>query len=97
MDKTMKLWHALALNILTGVITGLTLLSFTRAGQKIDKNDEVIKSKADIVYVDKCDADLKKDIDKKVDKDTFEELRKSIDDMKGDVRDIRNYILNAKR
>lgn len=97
MDKTMKLWQALTLNILTGIITGLTLLSFTRAGQKIDKNDEVIRAKADIVYVDRKDTDLKNDIDKKVDKDTFEELRKSIDDMKGDVRDIRNYILNSKR
>jgi uncharacterized membrane-anchored protein YhcB (DUF1043 family) len=73
MDKTMKLWHALALNILTGVITGLTLLSFTRAGQKIDKNDEVIKDlqekKANVSFVIDQDNIVKENLKTHIDTD----------------------------
>jgi hypothetical protein len=51
MEKTMKFWQALVLNIFTGVIIcGVTVL-MTRASNKVDKNDEVIKNKADISFV----------------------------------------------
>lgn len=96
MDKTMKLWQVALTNILTGAILCFITYAFTRAGNRVDENDKVIKELAKVSYVDNRDKELKSEIDNKVDKDTFNELKKSIDDMKSDVRDIRNYILQHK-
>lgn len=54
----MKAWQMYLSNLIVGITTGLVILAFTRGGQKIDKDNEIIKSKADIVYVDRQDAGL---------------------------------------
>lgn len=92
----MKFWQMLVSNLIVGVITGLFILGFTRAGQKVDKNDEVIKSKADIVYVDSRDLEIKKEVDKKIDKETFAAFLESWKSTQADVRDIKNCLLNKK-
>jgi tRNA A37 threonylcarbamoyladenosine dehydratase len=96
MDKQMKLWQMFLSNILVGAITGLIILAFTRAGDKVDKNDETIKSLAPYTYVDDRDGKLQTELEKKVDKESFQLLIKATDDMKNDVRDIKNFLLTNK-
>lgn len=87
MNKNVTWWQAGLMNL----ASMLLIFFLTRTGNASDVQNTVISKKADIEYVDKQDAKLKDEM--KVFKDFWKE---QFDDIKSDVKDIRNYIMNKK-
>lgn len=95
----MKLWQTMVASITTGIIVGLTILLFTRAGQHSDNNEAILNKKADIEYVDKQDKAIKDNITfhevadeqkEKVLMEFIKNMNTNISDIKADIRVIKN-------
>lgn len=97
MDKNPKWWHIILISFFMPVMTGLTILTFQRKGQSIDRNNEIIKAKADIIYVDSQDGKLKTEIDQKVSKESFAIFMESMKSMQSDVSTIKIYLINKPK
>lgn len=92
MDKQMTWRQGLILNLGLLVIGCFLTYAFTRHGQSIDKNDEVIKSKADITFVIDQDNQIK---DKVKDHQTSDDKRwnQLFDELKG-IKEQQNILIN---
>jgi hypothetical protein len=101
MNNQLNWKQALLLQLITGLILITCTYGLTRNGQKVDRNDEYIKSLAKTVYVDERDKILDAKIDTKLDKETFATYLKSQENYQtiiiNDLSDIKKHLFKTDK
>ena len=92
MNGTMRVWQGLLAMVVCSILVGVIILGFTRAGNKVDRNDETIKTLAPYPYVDKQIADVKKEINM-----TESRMVKAVDDMREETNTKLDLIIKLNK
>lgn len=99
MEKTMTIRQAIIMNLIVGIVLcGCTFL-FTRANTAIDKNNEIIKNKAEISFVIDQDNVIKDKLTKheQADDKRWDMLFKRFDQMEQQQNLIISKMMDSKK